>query len=623
MPTLSAFGVTWPTASDDFVFSSLASALLSAAVGAVVVAQPGEARLVRICAAAAAFAGVLFSLLLALVSALGAPVRKARRRWAVPWIYVAKILAVRPLAVGFELALVARDGDLSSAVGVALLALTVIDALVYLRTLFRVLLARMVALSAATGHSKRLFAVWQRRILRAIMHAFCLDKQTSNAVHTYERVARLVTDFAVGVDLTDTDALVGLLLVRRHQKQDRRERDMSDVPLSRVPNVQPREAVRSDARGELDLDEQLALADTYAPFVLAVYGWPMHVFLRPCTGPARLCCCAASPLSWPLRGALAGDNCLGCNRRSLALDLPRSARLLHASYMNGLLDVPYVVAEASATTVVICIRGTLSLQDVLRDIDFGVETVRDFDVGPAYGGAITFGAHRGFLQAARKIRNDLNVLGLLNGYQQLVVTGHSLGAGVAAVLTLLLLRQRPEARCLAYSPPAATFTHDALAISRRCTTSFVYGNDMIGRASIHSVERLRDDIVRMLARCRRPKWTVWLRLVTLRLLRGGDGLTDELDEDGRRFVDANCKPPSKEPPTYLPGVVVHLQREGTTDGAWTARPRRKHRAVHAIVTDARDDAYTHLLVAPSMLVDHLPFKLAAAIKRARASRRRG
>ena len=38
------------------------------------------------------------------------------------------------------------------------------------------------------------------------------------------------------------------------------------------------------------------------------------------------------------------------------------------------------------------------------------------------------------------------------GYR-LVLVGHSLGAGTAAILAILLRDQHPELRCFAYSPP--------------------------------------------------------------------------------------------------------------------------------------------------------------------------
>lgn len=39
----------------------------------------------------------------------------------------------------------------------------------------------------------------------------------------------------------------------------------------------------------------------------------------------------------------------------------------------------------------------------------------------------------------------------------LVLTGHSLGAGVVSVLSVMLKREYPELKCYAFSPPGCIF----------------------------------------------------------------------------------------------------------------------------------------------------------------------
>ena len=68
------------------------------------------------------------------------------------------------------------------------------------------------------------------------------------------------------------------------------------------------------------------------------------------------------------------------------------------------------------------------------------------------------------VQAASYIRSRLeseNLLGQAFSHNpergthrfQLVIVGHSLGAGTATILALLLRQQYPNLRCYAYSPP--------------------------------------------------------------------------------------------------------------------------------------------------------------------------
>jgi sn1-specific diacylglycerol lipase len=59
--------------------------------------------------------------------------------------------------------------------------------------------------------------------------------------------------------------------------------------------------------------------------------------------------------------------------------------------------------------------------------------------------------------------------------------GHSLGAGAAAVLAMLLREKYPNLFCYAYSPPGATLSYDATKYAEDFILSVVIGKDMIAR----------------------------------------------------------------------------------------------------------------------------------------------
>ena len=109
-------------------------------------------------------------------------------------------------------------------------------------------------------------------------------------------------------------------------------------------------------------------------------------------------------------------------------------------------------------------------------------------------------AHCGMLKAARYVFAELREKNILNkafsyfdGYTvrmrkryellrcvanailQLVVTGHSLGAGTASVLAFLLRRLYPDTVCYAYSPPGCVFNAAAAEASRAFVTSVTFG----------------------------------------------------------------------------------------------------------------------------------------------------
>lgn len=68
------------------------------------------------------------------------------------------------------------------------------------------------------------------------------------------------------------------------------------------------------------------------------------------------------------------------------------------------------------------------------------------------------------------------------GYQ-LVITGHSLGAGVASILALLIKLNLnfPNMTCYAFSPPGSLFSFPLAQYCRQFITAVVLGNDIVPR----------------------------------------------------------------------------------------------------------------------------------------------
>lgn len=122
------------------------------------------------------------------------------------------------------------------------------------------------------------------------------------------------------------------------------------------------------------------------------------------------------------------------------------------SFRNKLYQTPFVVlADHSTKSIVITIRGSASILDFVTDLSLNEDYFSmDIDNDPILcedheldsEGAVR--VHRGMLKSAHHVYNTLkknNVLEDLHSLHpsyQLIVCGHSLGAGVAALLTLLL-----------------------------------------------------------------------------------------------------------------------------------------------------------------------------------------
>lgn len=235
-------------------------------------------------------------------------------------------------------------------------------------------------------------------------------------------------------------------------------------------------------------------------FALAVYSHLMAIYMNPCTGPCQLCCqCIPSP-SCPacrrrssssssspsssrsaLKEALVeGDNCCRMNSAGLTwfTKLLENTELLYVSFKNDTTHKPYgVFLDHEKEWLVIAIRGTLSLEDCITDAACEPEEL--VQAGEAWGfdGHYRY-SHGGMLKAAMHIRNELEKSDILNriysktksssyttplvtgnnySHYRLVVTGHSLGAGTACILTLLLKAAYPKVVCYSFGTPASVF----------------------------------------------------------------------------------------------------------------------------------------------------------------------
>ena len=94
-------------------------------------------------------------------------------------------------------------------------------------------------------------------------------------------------------------------------------------------------------------------------------------------------------------------------------------------------------------------------------------------------------AHQGIRDCATKMLAELDDLNLFEKYgnvTKIVVTGHSLGAGVASILALMLdIRFKDKVSCYAFSPPGGLICPEANDHADRVITSLFVGNDIIPR----------------------------------------------------------------------------------------------------------------------------------------------
>ncbi|KAI9905853.1 hypothetical protein PsorP6_014176 [Peronosclerospora sorghi] len=154
-----------------------------------------------------------------------------------------------------------------------------------------------------------------------------------------------------------------------------------------------------------------------------------------------------------------------------------------------------LLGNKKTKTALVLVRGSKSVQDALTDIQAHPEEIglssSDASQNEATGGFVDAYAHNGMLKAVMWIKDrivqSLRVLHT-EGYH-IVFAGHSLGAGCAALLSVMLQKEFEDLECFAYAVPACV----NLSVAETCNAfvhSIVLRDDIVPRAKASNVLKL-------------------------------------------------------------------------------------------------------------------------------------
>lgn len=261
--------------------------------------------------------------------------------------------------------------------------------------------------------------------------------------------------------------------------------------------------------------------------------------------------------------------------------------IIYVTYHVDIGETPFVVAiDYAREKIVVSIRGTLSMKDVLTDLNAEGETL------PLNPPVEDFLGHKGMVQAAVYIKNKLYEENLIEkalnhnptrGTQNfgLILVGHSLGAGTAAILAILLKQDFDNLHCFSYSPPGGLLSMPAVEYSKEFITSVVVGKDVVPRIGLHQMESLRADLINAITKSIDPKWkTIACNMICCccgpeptSVIQMGEkdsnvNAYNELKEKSRH---SSAHPNDKSialslhHPLFPPGRIVHIVRHHTEE----------------------------------------------------------
>jgi len=169
--------------------------------------------------------------------------------------------------------------------------------------------------------------------------------------------------------------------------------------------------------------------------------------------------------------------------------------VIHVDSKGGLhRPVHYVAVDKAMQAVVVSLRGSMNMSDLLTDLNCKPDTF--IYLGKSYH------CHQGMLRSARELDIEIRplVLALLeaNPRYKVVIVGHSLGAGVGALLAAIWHSEQnselSQTTCYAFGTPCTCDLNLSQHLQPIVKT-VVVGDDVVPRLSLASMHGLRKRVV--------------------------------------------------------------------------------------------------------------------------------
>jgi hypothetical protein len=266
----------------------------------------------------------------------------------------------------------------------------------------------------------------------------------------------------------------------------------------------------------------------------------------------------------------------------------------------------YIAISKDRKVALVGIKGTSSFEDLLTDC-CGAAITHELEGPFVEGGSTEIRCHEGVIIAANRLADDLTIIVeelLLPNDYKLLITGHSLGAGVAALVGVILRSRFPALlrddgtllKVLAFASPPV-LDYDNAMDCKAFTTTIVNNSDIIPRSSLSNLvvmlELLKTVNKKLEEKGLNPKdfnsWAAFVRMLTVdkdgEMLMTVDEVRDTMEA---AFEKVELRDPDH---LYVPGQVIHLYDLWSKQGAVEVDEKiaKKARQVNAKVKEGDDE----------------------------------
>lgn len=314
------------------------------------------------------------------------------------------------------------------------------------------------------------------------------------------------------------------------------------------------------------------------------------------------------------------------------------------------LVMPYFIAlDHAQHSVVLSIRGTMTVEDCLTDVLYEPASLEEWlmpvQLDPQTGKWVPpkltlidryakFAAHSGMLEMAQAMLQDISEQDVLRKVVthvrkqddwDLVVTGHSLGAGVASLVGLYLRQPHPATRVWAFCPPGGTMSPAAAELTKEFVISVAVGKDIVPRLNARSFDTMHVQMVEAAARCRVGKARIIAGVLSRKrwqerdLVYAEDHMPQEAAQALRQYREKKLERSPDEAEVEdccasftAPGRMIFLRPFPVTDGLrGKEKMRMRFKPVwiepHTLVDEG-------ILFSRRMWSDHFPWYVLAVLR---------